>query len=238
MRNSTQHPPDLAAVLAEFAQLMVDDRTPKQILERLGQYSTELLPVDGIGVLLRTPEGGLEAVSANTEAGAVVEKAEAELAEGPCTDAMVMGEQIAVRDLEQARDRWPRFVPRALDSGIRAIHALPLTARGERLGSVDLVATAVLDLTAAQLATAQLLADVTVAYLVSTRAFEEKSTLARQLQGALDSRIIIEQAKGKLSERRGTTITEAFELLRRHARSNGIKLHDVAGAVVRGDLQL
>ena len=229
---------DLGAVLAEFAQLMTEDRSPQLVLERLASYCTELLPVHGVGVLLKTATGGLEAATANTEAGAIVEKAEAELGEGPCTDALASGEQVLAPDLERCAERWPRFVPLALDGGIRAIHGLPLTARGETLGSVDLVALEVLNLSATELATAQMLADVTVAYLVNIRAFEDKSALADQLQRALDSRIVIEQAKGVLSERRGLTVTDAFEVLRTYARSNGQKLHDVAAALVRGELDL
>ena len=217
---------------------MADDREPKVILERLGEYCTELLPVHGVGVLLRNPKGGMEVATANTEKGAIVERLEAELGEGPCSDALETGEQIAVPDLEQSVDAYPRFTPRALEAGVRAIHGLPLSVRGEVVGSVDLVATEVLHLGAAELATAQMLADVTVSYLANSRAFAEKSALAEQLQHALDSRIIIEQAKGKVSERLGVTITEAFELLRRYARNNGLKLHDVAAATVRGDLNL
>jgi GAF domain-containing protein len=229
---------DIGLVLAEFAQLMADDRDPQVILERLGEYCTELLPVHGVGVLLRNPKGGLEVATANTEKGAVVEKLEATLGEGPCSEALASGEQIAVPDLELAVDRYPRFAPQALEAGVRAIHGLPLTVRGEVVGSVDLIATDVLDLNAAELATAQVLADVAVSYLANTRAFVEKSALAQQLQHALDSRVVIEQAKGKLSERLGVTVSEAFELLRRHARNNGQKLHDVASAIVRGDLDL
>ena len=229
---------DIGSVLAEFARLMADDREPQVILERLGAYCTELLPVHGVGVLLRSPNGGMEVATANTEKGAIVEKLEAELAEGPCSDALETGEQIAVPDLELALERYPRFAPPALEAGVRAIHGLPLTVRGEVVGSVDLIATEVLNLNAAELATAQVLADVAVSYLANSRAFAEKSALAEQLQHALDSRIIIEQAKGKLSERLGVTVSEAFELLRRHARNNGIKLHEVAAATVRGDLTL
>jgi GAF domain-containing protein len=229
---------DIGPVLAEFAQLMADDREPKSILERLGAYCTELLPVHGVGVLLRNEKGELEVATANTEKGSIVERLEAELREGPCTDSIASGEQIAVPDLELTREQYPRFTPAALEAGVRAIHGLPLTMRGQVVGSMDLIATDVLNLTAAEISTAQMLGDVTVSYLANSRAFAEQSQLAQQLQHALDSRIIIEQAKGKLSERLGVTVTEAFELLRRYARNNGLKLHDVAAATVRGDLNL
>lgn len=226
---------DVGKVLAEFAQTVAEQPSAHTILERLGNYCTELLPVHGVGVLLR--EGMAASVAtANTEAGRIVEELEAELEEGPCTDAMRTGEQVIVPDLEQAVDQYPRFVPRALEAGVRSIHALPLTLRTEPAGSLDIIARDVLDLTAAQLATAQLLGDVTMSYLANSRAFEERTRLANQLQQALDSRVIIEQAKGIVSERHGLSVSDAFERVRRYARSNGLKLHDVAGAVVRGDL--
>lgn len=228
----------IGEVLAEFAQVMATEQTPQQILERMGDYCTELLPVHGVGVLLRSAGGGQEVATANTDAGLIVETLEAELGEGPCSDALDTGEQLAVPDLAQAAERWPRFVPRAIEAGVKAIHALPMTVRAETIGSMDVIAMEPLDLTAAQLATAQMLADVTISYIANSRSFAERSQLASQLQFALDSRILIEQAKGILSERKNITVSEAFELLRRHARNNHLKLHGVAEQVVRGDLQL
>jgi GAF domain-containing protein len=231
-------PRDLGQVLAEFARAMSPEQTPHEILERMGSYATELLPIHGVGVLLKSSSGGLEVATANTEAGRVVETLEAELAEGPCSEALATGEQILVPDLAAASDRYPRFVPRALDAGVKAIHALPMSLRSETVGSIDLIALEPVDLTASQIATAQMLADVTISYLANSRAFTETSQLASQLQHALDSRIVIEQAKGVLSERRGVTVSEAFEVMRRHARNNHLKLHAVAEQVIRGELQL
>lgn len=227
---------EIGDILAEFSQTMVEQKGPRDILERLGNYVTELLPVHGVGVLLKA-DSGIEVATANTKQGQIVEELEQELGEGPCRECLDTGEQIAVPDLAAAADRYPRFVPRALEAGIRSIHALPMTVRTEQLGSLDVIATEVLDLTAAQLATAQLLADVTVSYLANSRAFQASTQLSSQLQFALDSRVVIEQAKGILSERHGLTVSDAFDRLRRHARTNGLKLHAVAEAVVRGELQ-
>lgn len=229
---------DLPAILVEYAGVMTEQREPREILERLGDYCTELLPVDGVGALLRDGDGGLVIATANTEAGRIVEALEVDLLEGPCTESMETGEQILVPDLAAAVERYPRFVPSALEAGVQSIHALPMTVRVEQVGSLDLIATRPVNLTAADLAIAQMLSDVTVAYLANTQAFQDVSKLAAQLQHALDSRVVIEQAKGKLSERHGITVSEAFERLRSHARSNGRKLHDVATDLLRGDLEL
>lgn len=229
---------NIGAVLAEFAQEMAQQRGPLAILERLSDYCTELLPVHGVGVLLRTADGAIEVGTANTKAGQVVEELEAELREGPCTDCLTEGTYLAFPDLAQSVERYPNFTPRALEAGVRSIHGLPMTVRTEQIGALNVIATEVLDLTAVQISTAQLLADVAVSYLANSRAFESTSKLAEQLQHALDSRIVIEQAKGILSERRSVTVNQAFELLRGYARSNHLKLHDVAGAVVRGQLEI
>jgi hypothetical protein len=229
---------DIAVVLAEFARTMAEEPTPQHILERLGDYCTEMLPVHGVGILLRTSKGGIEVGTANSELGRVVEELEVELGEGPCTECVETGEQIAVPDIALAASRYPRFTPRALQAGVRAIHALPMTVRAEQIGAMDMVATEPVDLSAQQLATAQLLADVSISFVANSRAFREKTELAAQLQHALDSRITIEQAKGILSERHDLTVTDAFERMRQHARGNQRKLHDVASEIVRGDLDL
>jgi hypothetical protein len=229
---------DLGAVLADFAKIMADEHGPTEVLHHLGNYVTELLPVHGVGILLRSPAGGIEVATANSDAGRAVEQLEADLAEGPCTECMFAGEQILAPDLAATADRYPRFVPRALEVGIRSIHAFPMNIRGEQLGSMDVVATEVVHLEAGQLATAQLLADVAISYLTNSRLLHEKTTLASQLQHALDSRVIIEQAKGILAERHNLTVTAAFDRLRQYARSNQRKLHEVATQIVQGELEL
>ncbi len=228
----------IGAVLAEFAQAVAHDDDASAILHRLGDYCTELLPVHGVGILLRTVDGNIEVGTANTEAGQIIEGLEADLHEGPCSECMEIGTYVAVPDLEQAVDRYPRFAPHALEAGVRSIHALPMTVRTEQIGSLNVIAKEPLELTAEQIASAQILADVAVSYVANSRAFASTSKLAEQLQHALDSRIVIEQAKGILSERQQVHVNQAFEVLRSYARSNHLKLHDVAAAVVRGGLTL
>lgn len=238
MSSDTAPPRSIGAVLAEFATLMVEDSSTEAVLNRLGEYCTELLPVHGVGVLLRSPKGGMDIATANTEAGRIVEILEAELHEGPCTDALESGEQVLAPDLAATADQYPIFTPKALEAGVRSIHGLPLTIRSETIGSMDLIALEPLALDAGHLSTAQLLGDVTVSYLANGRVLAEKTALAEQLQGALDSRVLIEQAKGIIAERRKEPVNDAFETIRRYARSNQLKLRDVAAAIIRGDLDI
>jgi transcriptional regulator with GAF, ATPase, and Fis domain len=231
-------PRELGEVLAEFAAAMADQPTVEDILCRLGDYCSELLPTDAVGVLLRDMDGGLRVATANDDLGWAVERLEVDLAEGPCTDSLRSGEQILAPDLAAHDERYPTFVPAALEAGARSIHALPMTARMEPVGALDLIARDPVALTANHLTTAQVLADVAIAYLVNTRIYEEKSRLAEQLQEALDSRVLIEQVKGVLAERHGIPLNDAFTRVRTYARQRGLKLRVVAEQVLRQELDV
>lgn len=231
-------PRDTATVLTEFSQIMVEQGSVGDILLRLGDYCTELMPVDGVGILLRNDGGALEVATANTPQGRAIEELEVELLEGPCTESMRSGIQVIEPDLALAEERYPRFVPRALDAGVRSVHALPMTVRTQPIGSMDLVASETRALSPGHLESAQMLADVAISYIIATRRLERSSALAGQLQHALDSRVVLEQAKGVLAERHGISVSQAFDALRKHARATQTKLHTVALEVVEGRAQL
>ena len=229
----------LGSVLRDFALVLAQEHDAEAILAELGRVTTKLLPSDGVGVLLRDPEtDGLAVATANTEAGRIVEELEAELREGPCSDCMESGEQTAAPDLAAVTDRYPRFAPRAIEAGVRGAYGLPLTVRGQQFGSLNVVSFRPLELSATELATAQLVADVTSAYLANQQILHRSTTLTKQLQHALDSRVVVEQAKGMLAERRGIGLGDAFDRIRGHARANRIRVHDVATALLRGELDL
>jgi hypothetical protein len=231
-------PRDTAAVLTEFSQIMVEQRSVSDILLRLGDYCTELLPVDGVGILLRNGDGQLGVATANTPEGRAVEQLEVELREGPCTESLRSGQQVVQGDLAAAEERYPRFVPRALEAGVRSMHALSMAVRLQPIGSVDVIAREPRELSAEELESAQMLADVAISYIVATRRLERSSALAGQLQHALDSRVVLEQAKGVLAERHGNGVSEALTLLRQHARSTQTQLHTAALDVVEGRVAL
>lgn len=229
---------DIAGALVDFARVMGETPGTEAILQALGDHCAELLGVDGAGVLFLEEGGRLTVGTANTDLGRLVEEAEVELAEGPCSESAETGAQVFVADLEQARDRYPAFADRVLPAGVRAVHALPMFHRSGWVGALDLVSRTPGELDPSDLNTAQLLVEVAVAYLANSRAFEEQSRTAQQLQHALDSRVVIEQAKGRIAERHGIGIDEAFERLRDHSRHNRMKLRQVATDVINGDLDL
>lgn len=228
---------DSAHQLVEFSRSLTDCDSVEHVLQRLSDHCLQLLPVTGVGVLL-AEDGDLTVATTNSPEGEVVEALEAQLIEGPCVQALRAGAVVVEPDLAEAVERYPRFVPRALEIGIRSIHALPLTGRGEMVGAVDIIHTEPLDLPAGDIAVAQMLADVAVSYIFAVRLHEHSSKLATQLQRALDTRVVIEQAKGILGERHGEPLPRAFDRLRRHARGSNLTVREVASDVVAGKLRL
>lgn len=230
---------DLPAILTDYAQVMASAPTADEVLDRLGRYCTELLPVDGVGVLLRDDDaGGLSVATASTEVGRIIEELEAELREGPCSDALRFGVVQAAPDLAAAREQYPRFVPRAVEAGVRAVHGVPMAAPSGTLGALDLINLEVRHLGEEELAAAQMLGDVTSAYVTNARVLGASQALATQLQRALDTRVVLEQAKGVLKERHDIPIAEAFDRLRGHARRNRQPIREVAEAVLDGGLDV
>lgn len=153
--------------------------------------------------------------------------------EGPCWQAFATGEAVVVADLT-AEPRWPEFTATALDLGFRGVAGFPLHVDGDRIGALDVYNDAPLRLTSEDRDAACVLADVAAAYVVNARAIGESRRLNEQLQQALDSRVVIEQAKGVLAERLRVGPYDAFVMLRNYARRNGARLRTVAQGVLEG----
>lgn len=230
---------DVAEVLTDFARTLADRRNVSAVFDALVAYTTDLLGVDGVGVLLLGEDGSLAVATASNSMAGQIEQLEAELAEGPCTDSIRSGTYTLVPNLEAAVDEYPNFAPRAIAAGAFGIYGLPMGARLDHvIGAVDIITTKPIELSDEVLRTADMLAEVAVSYLVAIKAHEDASRLAVQLQGALDSRVFIEQAKGVLAGRHGIPLDDAFELMRRHARQHGQRLQDVSRLIRDGELDL
>lgn len=225
-------------VLLEYVRTLAHANGADDIVEALNDFSTRYLGVYGVGILLLDEHGDLQYGTANTSTGRDIERTEAELQEGPCTDAARRGTAVLVPDLAEAEDTYPRFVPRALELGIRAVHALPIHHAGHLIGSLDIISEEPGQLEDEAVQTAQLLVEVAASYLAHSRSLAAQTTLAEQLQVALESRAIIEQAKGVVAARHDVPVEEAFDRIRKYARSKQRKLKEVAGEIVRRELDL
>jgi hypothetical protein len=148
--------------------------------------------------------------------------------EGPCWDAFQSGEPVVNADLQVAGDRWPHFAPRATADGYRSAHAFPLRLRQDVIGAIGVFGPDVRRLTDAEVHVAQALGHVATIGLLQERAIRRGEVLAEQLQSALNSRIVIEQAKGAIAQFQNVSVDDAFVLLRNHARRTKKRLGDVA----------
>ena len=152
--------------------------------------------------------------------------------EGPCQDCYREGAAVINADLRDATVRWPRFAPRAVAAGFRSVHACPMRLRKEVIGALNLFGTDVGEMHADDVRVVQALADVATIGLLQERAISRGDVLSEQLQGALTSRVIIEQAKGAIAQMRGCSVDEAFDLLRSYCRTSRLGLSSVAHTIV------
>jgi GAF domain-containing protein len=224
----------LARVFVELADTLVEEFDTLDFLQGLADRCVELLDVDATGLLLADPRGDLQLMAATTERARLLELLALRSREGPCVDCYTTGLPLTNVDLTRAADRWPVFAPAAVEAGFAATHVLPLRLRRQVIGALNLFTDDVRVLTAENLGVAQAMADAATIGLLHERNLRDQTVLAEQLQAALTSRVLIEQAKGVLAERSGLSMGEAFTRLRSHARRTGLTLTAVATAVVDG----
>ena len=224
----------LARTLVELADTLVDDFDVVDLLTLLADRCVETLDVSAAGILLASPDGRLRVLASTSDAMRVLELLEVQAEEGPCLDCFHTGRPVPHADLAAAGTRWPRFAPEALEAGFHSVQALPLRLRGTIIGALNLFHTAATDAERADVEVAQAFADIATIAILQHRAAREAQVVNEQLNRALNSRIIIEQAKGVLAEREGLDVQEAFEWLRRHARNHNLRLADLAGDVIAG----
>lgn len=223
----------LAQTFVELVDTLVDDYDLGEYLHLLTYRCADLVDAGAVGVLLTDAEGNLQVASASTEDMHALELFEMQNEEGPCYDAFRSGEQVVEHDLGGA-ERWSRFTPKARELGFRSVHAFPLRVREERMGALNVFFFETGPFSEADVLALQALADVAAIAILRQRSVQEVTDVAGQLQIALDSRVVIEQAVGVLVARLGTGTREAFEVMRRYARDNNKRLHDVAQDIVDG----
>ena len=214
-----------------LADTMIRDFDVVEFLSLLADRTVEIFTADASGIVLADGQGRLELVASSSHQMELLELLELQDDEGPCPEAFVSGASVECLDLADAVDRWPSFAPAAVAQGFRSVHALPLRLRDEVIGALNLMSADVGSLSPEDLAAAQALADVAAIGLLQQRAARESALIVDQLQHALTSRIVIEQAKGVIAETLDLGMDEAFERLRGYARDRNAQLSDVAAAI-------
>ena len=226
----------LATTLVELADTLVDDFDVVDLLTRLADRCVEVLDVDAAGIMLAAPDGRLRVMASSSEEMRLLELFEIQAQEGPCLDSHRTQLPVLNHDLATAHSRWPVFAPEALEAGFQSVHALPMRLRGAVIGAVNLFRSRPGELSPPDVAVAQAFAAVATIAILQHRATQEAQVINAQLTHALNSRVVIEQAKGMVAERLGLDMERSFNLLRNHARSHNLRLADVARDVIVGAL--
>jgi GAF domain-containing protein len=227
----------LADVFVEMADTLVDDFDVIDFLHVLTERCVQLLGVSAAGLLLTDGQDTLQLVAASSERTRLLELFQLQTDQGPCVDCFRTGQPVSVADVPSA-GRWPRFTAAAAEVGFAAVHALPMRLRDQVIGALNLFDTNPGALDEGRLRVGQALADVATIGLLQERAIRHRDVLTEQLQNALNSRILIEQAKGVLAERLHVDMANAFVVLRGGARNQNRRLTELARAIVDGTEQV
>jgi GAF domain-containing protein len=227
----------LSRAFVALADTLVDDYDVIDLLDQLVGHCMALLAADAAGLLLGDARRELRVVAASSDAAEMMELLQIQADEGPCLECYRTATAVSVPDIAETTARWSTFAAAAEQAGaFRSVHALPMRLRGEAIGALNLFHREPGPLPPADLALGQALADVATIGILQERAIRRGEVLNEQLQAALNSRVIIEQAKGVVSQLLGVQMDEAFDVLRRFARKDNRRLAEVARAVVMREL--
>jgi len=227
---------DVVRSFVEMADTLVDDYDVVDLLTGLADRCVSLLGVSAAGVMLASPAGRLGLAASSSEAMRLLELFELQAQEGPCLDAFRTGERVDHETLDAGSGRWPSFSAAAIEAGFLSASALPLRLRDVTVGALNLLSTARTPMDEADVIVARAFADLATLSILQHQASAEFQRLNEQLSAALTSRVVIEQAKGVISERTGLHLDQAFARLRSYARNHNLRLTDVAQAAIDGTL--
>ncbi|MFI0262360.1 ANTAR domain-containing protein [Streptomyces sp. NPDC017056] len=229
----------LLEAVVEAVDTLVDDFDLIEFLHRLCDRCVRLLDVSAVGVMLADPGGALQVIAASDEHTRLLELFALQYEQGPCVECHRVGAaRLNVRlDLPEQTAAFPVFATRAREAGFTTTHALPMRLRRQAVGALNLFHRDAQDISDAEARVAQALADVATIAILQQRGIEHGNLERAQLQAALSSRIVIEQAKGILAERWQCDLDHAFDALRRHARTHRVRLSDVCRQLIDGELE-
>lgn len=222
----------MAEVFVDVADVLVSDFDLLDFLHGLAVHTAEITGSSAVGILVSDLAGGLSQVAASSESAHVLELFQLQHSEGPCVDCYNSGQQVIEVDIASSADRWPHFVPRALEAHLTKVHAFPMRLREETLGALNVFGGVDDELEEQEMTVVQALADLATIAILQERALVSAERITEQLQFALNSRIVIEQAKGAVSRALRVGVDEAFEIIRDNARSRRVRLTDLARVVV------
>ncbi len=228
----------LNAAFVMVADTLTADYDVVDLLHTLVSECTQIVHAQAGGLMLVDADGDLQVVASTSESADLVEVLQLAAGAGPCLDCFATGEQVSVPDIAASAERWPAFRDAALLQGFSSVHAIPMRLRGDTIGTMNLFDTSTGELSRRNAAAAQALADVATIGILQERISTHANVVAEQLQKALDSRVLIEQAKGAIAQANGTSMDESFATLRRYARNHNLTLHAVSEAITTRSLPI
>ncbi len=229
--------PDESRLVETLVELAGAPLDVVNLLQVLAERSVELLEAAGAGVILADKRGTRRGVASTSERERLLELFQLQHEEGPSLECYRSGAPVHEEAIAHL-SRWPRFAVEARAAGLRSVHSLPMRWRAHVIGTLDLFRTSPGPLSDADLTAAQALADVVTIGVLQQQALRDARALGDQLQWALNSRVVIEQAKGLVAGRAGSSIEDALVSLRAYARSHNRRLHEVAEQVVAGTISV
>jgi hypothetical protein len=227
---------DVTRAFVSLASSLANGHDVVELLSDLTVDCARLLDIASAGLLLADSLGVLHVLAASSQRTHHLEVFQLQREEGPCLDCYRGGSPVSVPDLDQAAARWPQFVKAARMAGFASVHALPMRLRDNVLGTLGLFGTTIGPLNREDLVLGQALADVASVALIQDKVASDRGVVNEQLQTALTSRVVIEQAKGVLAQLGNLDMTQAFAVLRKYSRDHNLRLTDVAQATVTRSL--
>jgi GAF domain-containing protein len=227
----------LVETFVTLADTLVDEYDVIDFLQTLAERCVELLDGSEAGIMLADADGRLRHAACSSERMRLVELFELQHEEGPCFDAYSRQTAVVSGSPDDAEARWPRFAPHAREAGFAAVSAVPMRLRTEVIGALNLFSSEPRALGDDDVRVVQALADVATIGILQERAIRDSNALSSQLEVALESRIVIEQAKGIVAEHQRVSVDEAFELLRHFARDHNRLLAETCRQVITGSLR-
>jgi GAF domain-containing protein len=226
----------IVETFVELADTMAEDFDVVEFLHRLAERCVELLDCTEAGLLLADAAGMLRVMASSSERSDALDLLQSQNEEGPCFECYRRGVPVFSGDLTADAGRWPTFTPLAVQMGFRSVQAIPMRVRGECVGALNLFRAVAGRLVEQDMSLGQGMADIAAIALLQERTVRQAHGVVGQLQGALSSRVIIEQAKGVLAERAQIGVDAAFARMRTHARAHNLRLSNVARELIDGHL--
>jgi GAF domain-containing protein len=223
--------------LSRFAVVLPARYDLETALSELTESVTAVLGLCGSGVTM-AEEGRLRFVTAVSEASGELERSQERHQSGPCRDAYLTGEVVRVTDVREESARWPEFSATASRLAVAGVAGIPMRLADQIIGALNLYSPEPREWSDGDIAVAAVLADVATSYVVNASKLRQQEQLSEQLQEALESRVVIEQAKGITAYKHAVSVDQAYQLMRRHARNNNASLRVVAEAIVAVGLQV